>query len=105
MNEKEKCKICGAWYVFSWTDIHGIGQCTTCGTPYRIYHYEGEKRLNKLPECLVKKVYVPWIQEYWETFQIRMPSNHSFPGGQELATPEEAEKFYQWIKAKREENL
>jgi len=93
-----KCQICDteapAW---SWTDTHGIAQCWTCGTPYRIIHYDdNQKRIEKEPEIVVKAEHLEHVGEYWNTFGKRIPSGCSFEGGQELATHAECLAFYDW---------
>jgi hypothetical protein len=98
-----KCEICASDYSWCWTDTHGIAQCFRCGSPYRIYHYdESNNRISKPPELIVKPEYVALCRAYWETFKTRMPSGCSFPGGQELASEEQAIKFYEWMNAKSE---
>lgn len=98
------CEICGNHAVWSWTDYHGVAQCYQCGSPYRIFHYEGEgeahRRVDKPPQLLVKPDYVPLAKDYWNQFHRRIPSGHSFPGGQELATAEDARAFDKWLDSK-----
>lgn len=84
---------------FTWTDTHGIGQCFNCGTPYRVYHYgENGNPLQKEPESVVDEKYKAALREYWTVFHRVIPSGHSFPGGQELASPEDARDFYTWLR-------
>lgn len=85
--------------VWSWTDTHGVAQCAMCGTPYRIYHYDAEnKPIEKPPEVQIKTEYIAAIRQYWQDHKQRMPSGFSFPGGQELATRQQSEDFYQWLR-------
>lgn len=106
MNEKQdfKCAICDSVNPgFSWTDTHGVAQCFTCGTPYRIFHYEGEgeerRRIDRPPSLYVLESWVSGLREYWNSNHRRIPSGCSFPGGYELATREDQESFNQWAKA------
>lgn len=95
-----KCKVCNDDLSFSWTDTHGVGQCFTCGVPYRIFHYDEEhKRVDKPPELAVLEEYISLLIEYWNETQSRIPSGHSFPGGQELASHAERVQFSEWMHA------
>jgi hypothetical protein len=88
---------------FSWTDTHGIGQCLQCGVPYRLYHYDGNnKSINKPPACLVKEAWIPICQRFWNESQSCMPSGKSFPGGQELATAEDIQRWKDWLEKNKE---
>ena len=84
--------------AFSWTDTHGIGQCMTCGTPYRILFYdERHERIVKEPESIVAAEYKPILKRYWTEQRSTIPSGCSFAGGYERASPEEERCFYEWI--------
>lgn len=91
------CEVCGNPHSFSWTDTHGVGQCFTCGVPYTIYHYDGDRRLEKPPELAVKPEYVQVLKAYWNETKHRIPGGHSFPGGYELATQEDHAVFREWM--------
>lgn len=90
------CQICKQDSSWSWTDTHGVAQCHVCGTPHRIIHYENDKRIDKEPEIAVRDECVPFVQKYWEAKKSRIPGGHSFPGGYELTTDEEQERFADW---------
>lgn len=97
------CEICDKENPsFSWTDTHGIAQCWGCGTPYRLYHYEGEgdesKRVDKPPELCVKLEYVPVLRAYHQQTKGIIPSGYSFHGGQEMASVSDHEQFSAWMK-------
>lgn len=47
------CVVCDSELHFRWTDTHGVGVCSVCGTPYRILHYEDDTRVERPPECLL----------------------------------------------------
>jgi len=84
---------------FSWTDSHGVAQCPQCGAPYRIYHYgEDGKRIDKPPEIAALDWAVPALREHWQTTKRIAPGGHSFPGGQELCSHEDAEAFGEWFR-------
>lgn len=105
-----KCEICASDLVFSWTDTHGVGQCTTCGAPYRILHYgDDNKRLEKAPEIQVKEEWRPVFARYWKEFNRVMPSGFSFPMSYgtryELATKEDEQVFFDWIEKQRPDTL
>ena len=94
----EGCRICDTERMcFAWTDTHGIAQCVTCGAPYRLYHYENDKRVDKPAECCVSAKYVPRLREYWSTHKRYIPGQASFPGGQELASEDDMRVFYAWL--------
>ena len=96
------CEICEKELRFSWTDTHGVGQCINCGAPYRIYHYDGDHRLDKPPELQIKEEYRERIKQYFRENQRKIPSGFSFGYAgttQELATREDAEKFYSWMES------
>lgn len=99
-SEDFACLICDTHQpLFVWTDTHGVAQCSTCGTPYRILHYHPDTKLplGQPPELLVKEPLVPYFREYWKEQRLVMPGGCSFPGGQELATPLQAEAFTMWM--------
>ena len=103
-----KCEVCDTEHIsFAWTDTHGIAQCWQCGTPYRIYHYEGEgkdkKRVEKEPELVVLPEWVPVLRAYWQSEHRRIPGGHSFEGGQELASKSDHQDFSKWVKVHKHE--
>ena len=92
------CCVCDETGSFSWTDTHGIAQ-HSCGVPYRLYHYEGEKRVEKPPSCCLRPEFIPVIREFHRLYPTRIiPGGFSFTGGYERASSEDAEFFYSWIK-------
>ena len=106
--KRPTCDCCDNELSFRWFDLHGVGACTTCGMPYRIYHYEGEgderKSVSKPPELMLKDEVIPLAREYWSTFRSRVfpaiydmgfteRDGRSFSG----ATPEEERKFQEWF--------
>lgn len=97
------CETCDTVNMrFAWTDTHGIAQCTQCGTPYKLFHYdENHRRLEKLPESIVADEYKPVLREYWAQSHRRIPSGCSFPGGQELASQEDEQCFYKWMRERK----
>lgn len=101
MTSDYTCPICDTEGTsFSWTDTHGVGQCTTCGATVQLYFYdEGNppRRIDRPPKSLVKKKWIERLREYWQQHKRRVPSGCSIPGGQELATPEEIRLFDHWL--------
>jgi len=103
------CAICDKGLVFSWTDTHGVGQCSNCGTPYAIYHYENEKRVDKPVELCVNAEYVPVLRAYWAEAQRPIPSGYSmgssYGTNYERATVADANAFNEWMKANADKHL
>ena len=104
-----KCETCDNEATrFAWTDTHGIAQCTTCGTPYMLIHYEGKqgsadrKRVEKPLESIVDDAWKPILRRYWQESKRVIPSGCSFPGGQELANDQDKESFSRWCKSHAE---
>ena len=92
-----KCLICDAEPIgFVWTDTHGVAQCSQCGAPYTVYHYEDGKRVEKNPTIAVLDTWIPLLREYWSEKHRVIPGGFSFSGGQELASREDADAFYSW---------
>lgn len=60
-----KCILCDHEMGFRWTDAHGVAVCITCGLPYRLYHYEGDKRIEKPPSVAVTDEGVQLARAYW----------------------------------------
>ena len=93
--EPMKCLICGYNLHCRWTDTHGIGACLLCGTPYRIYHYEGnpKKRVDKPPKSLLNEEYVELTKRYWQ----ETPGYGNFQGSSyEVATQEDVDACELW---------
>lgn len=94
------CDICGTSFWFMWTDTHGIGQCSTCGAPYTIYHYEDNQRTDKPPALIINEFFIEPCREYWQKHHKPMPSGCSFPGSsQELASAIEAREWHEYMEA------
>jgi hypothetical protein len=62
------CQICGHELYYRWSDLHGEGVCSTCGTPYQILQYDEQNRRipDAAPSINVRDEYVPWLKRYWE---------------------------------------
>ena len=92
------CGICDTQDVgFAWTDTHGVAQCTTCGSPYRLFHYDDQhNRIEKPPTLAVLDKFIGPLRQYWSETHSHIPSGCSFPGGYEIATQEEMTRFYEW---------
>ena len=59
------CVVCDADFCFRWTDTHGVGVCSVCGAPYRILHYDGDKRVEKPPECQLLPEWIAICRQYF----------------------------------------
>ncbi len=94
-----QCEICDKEEMtVAWTDLHGVAQCSQCGTPYTIYHYDHNgQRFWAPPRCLVKDTYKQTCRRYWTERRRPMPSGCSVPGGQEIASIEDTTTFYEWL--------
>lgn len=98
------CIVCDvAKMAFCWTDTHGVAQCSSCGTPYRLFHYEDGKRVEKAPETTVRDAWIPLLRKFRAETGGIIPSGHSFPGGQEMAKAEDFQKFNNWCDAHKAE--
>lgn len=100
----EACLVCGNQLTFQWSDTHGIGCCTTCGMPYRFYHYEDNKRVDKPPEPTLTEAGVEVAKRYWNERRRRVfPACHDMGverGGRSYsgATSEDVREFGDWYK-------
>lgn len=101
------CAICDQPLTYSWTDTHGVGQCCNCGTPYMIYHYENDKRVDKPAELCIKAEYTPVLRAYWAEAKRPIPSGYSmaFGHGYELATAADARAFQDWMEVNADKHL
>lgn len=102
MRDLKPCLVCGSDLVPTWTDHHGIAQCFRCGVPYRILHYENDKRVEKPPECLFSGEKLDYAKRCWQGTSRRLSAvcmHLSFPGGFDVATAEDAEVVSTWCKA------
>jgi len=108
MSQDQKCVTCEQPLVFRWADLHGVGCCTTCGTPYTILHYQknalGEEvRVEKPPEPHLNDEGLEIAKAYWTEYR-----DWVFPGYCDLGfvgdktysgvTREQQRKFYGWLK-------
>jgi hypothetical protein len=94
------CDICDKPLDLQWCDVHGVASCITCGTPYRVLHYENGKRVDKPVTLLIKPEWVPIIRRYWaETKRHCDPASaFNFPGDG-FDTPDDLKAFEGWMKA------
>jgi len=102
IKENMKCDCCNEDIRFRWTDTHGVAVCTNCGFPYRIYHYEDDKRIEKPPEPTLLPEAIELAKEYWEENHDRVfPAIHSFSfkDGDSYcgANRFQADRFYSWL--------
>jgi hypothetical protein len=98
------CETCDRPLLFAWTDTHGVGQCTSCGTPYTIYHYEDHVRVKKPPESCVADAWKPFLVQHWKETGRPIPSGYSFGiGGYEVANKKDCEEWHNWCETHRSE--
>ena len=99
LKEDFKCEICDAINPhFEWCDTHGIAVCSQCGNPYRLFHYEGEKRVDKPPESLTKEEFKPIMRQYWEETKTRQPKPFCIPGSSyDPTTVAQVKAYNQWM--------
>jgi hypothetical protein len=65
MSDRPTCAVCESMLSVTWTDTHGVGACIVCALPYRIYHYDGDQRVDKAPSLAVDDKWLPLAREYW----------------------------------------
>lgn len=99
------CDVCGTGFSFRWTDTHGIGVCSQCGTPYRIYHYENNERVDKPPAPALNERGMEIAREYWnERKAMVFPACYDFvPSYGETysgATADQQRAFSDWYREK-----
>ena len=98
-----KCLICENDFIQGhWTDTHGVAICASCGVGYRILHRDDEgKLLDKEPELLVKKEWIPKLNQYKKDNPDRLiPAGFNFPGSSyEMCSADDSDCFNQWLEA------
>ena len=95
--DSKQCLICKEDIVVRWTDTHGIAQCNKCGAPYRIYHYENDKRVDREPELQLRADFIEPCREYWQQKRRPMPGGFSFAADYEVSSEEDREEWYAWM--------
>ena len=101
-----KCVICDIEpMTFRWLDYHGIGACGQCGAAYRIYHYEGDRRVDKPPALMFTDAWVELHRRYWRERRRNVdPGAYCMPGSSyDYATAEDHEEYDAWMEAHKEE--
>ena len=101
MAEQTSCLICDRQAGFQWTDTHGVGQCSSCGAPYRLYHYDGaNQRIDKPAEFILFPELIPLLRQFIAESPGRcIHAGCSFPGGYEKASNSQANEYYEWLDA------
>ena len=105
----DKCAICESTLRFKWSDTHGVAVCTTCGLPYRLYHYENDERVDKPPSIAVTDEWMPIGRKYWqETRRRTFPAAYDFMNGRRGrtysgASDDEIDKWNSWCDAHKAE--
>ena len=105
IKELPKCEICDESLLCRWTDTHGIGACLKCGAPYRIYHYENDRRIEKPPKIQFTPKWTLIAKRYWkEVGHNCLPGAYNFLGSSyEVATEEDFNIFNAWMEAHKSE--
>lgn len=107
MSERPNCAVCDQPISVTWTDTHGVGACIRCALPYRIYHYEGDERVERPPSVAIEEAWLPLAREYWREKQRRV-----FPACYDMgierhgrtysgASREDCELFDEWMTARK----
>lgn len=104
------CITCDSPLFFRWTDHHGVGVCSKCGTPYAIYQYdENNKRLDVPPACCLRESGQALAKRYWaEMKDWVFPGafDMGFLGGRNTtysgATRAQIHKFNEWYDAQKD---
>lgn len=78
-NPDTTCLVCEKPHGFRWTDTHGVGVCYHCGAPHTIFHYEGDKRLDKAPALALNDLGLALAKRYWAEKQRMV-----FPGSYDM---------------------
>lgn len=105
-DERPTCACCGNRLAVQWSDTHGVGVCTSCGLPYRLYHYENDKRVEKPAEPCLTARGVEIAKEYWtETHRRVFPACYDMGIGRDGrsysgATSGDCDAFNTWYVAK-----
>lgn len=104
------CITCALPFSFRWTDSHGVGVCSQCGTPYAIYQYdENNQRIDAPPACCLHEAGQEIATRYWaEVRDWVFPAafDMGFIGDRSStysgATREQIEKFHDWYDAQKD---
>jgi hypothetical protein len=101
------CQVCDADRVlWAWTDSHGVAQCSMCGAPYRLFHYDGEgnerRRVEKPPELLVDAEAARRCFVATGAKLSAVGLHLSFPGGYDVASRDDIRKVSEWWKSQPE---
>lgn len=98
----QRCDCCGDALRLQWTDTHGVAVCIACGLPYRVYHYENDKRIDKAPEMCLTPEGLGIARRYWAERNRRvypacfdmgiLRGRASYSG----ATRDDCEEFNSW---------
>jgi len=98
--QNKKCVVCSAVpMTFQWSDYHGEGMCTQCGTPYQLKGgSDQQKKENKYPYLNLRKEIIPLVQDYFfATGKFTyLGTGFSRPG---------IEEFYKWLEENKADEL
>lgn len=93
----ENCLVCERRLVFEFTDLHGEGCCTSCGTPYMLAGFSGRSET----ECTVTPEGLEVLRAYWRATgafsAVGCYMGTTNGGGRDVAGPRHA--FNAWCDA------
>ena len=65
VEEGQRCVICDRPLTLVWTIFHGLAVCLTCCASYKVYHYEGDRRISTKPVCCVPERLHETLKHAW----------------------------------------
>ena len=91
-----ECLICENELVCEWTDLHGVGRCTTCQCTYTILQYDesGKRIPDAEPIVSIKDEYISPLKEYWRETGRRMGLGN-YLGWH--PNPEDRDALHEWL--------
>lgn len=98
---EQNCTVCDITLRMAWADHHGIAQCTTCGAPYEVYHYDDARnRIDGPPSLLpFTPEVVQTLRRFYTETKAKLSAvglGLSFPGGSDVAYESDIEAWKQW---------
>lgn len=93
--QSQKCMVCDAEpMAFQWSDYHGEGMCTRCGTPYQLRAGSDEMvKEGAYPYLNLKPEWVAVVRRYYEETKC-----FTYLGSMVGGTPPGMPEFCKWVK-------